>query len=95
MKYCPILIAATMLSTVAFAKDVPTPKPVPAVQTAPQLTSTEKIALESIGKEFQQVQQEGQQVAQKLQSVEQDIAKAHPGYRLDEKTGKLIPASTK
>jgi len=91
VKHCQILIAATMLSTVAFAQK-PAPKaPAPPTASAPepQLSSTEKIALQSVQSEFQKVQQEQQQVVQELQAIERDILKNHPGYYLDEKTGTL------
>jgi len=63
---------------------------------APVLSSTEKIALAAIQKEFQRINAENQQAIAALKSVETDVAKEHPGWHLSERTFDLeadLPAS--
>lgn len=88
MKPCLTLIAVLLVSTAAFA-DTPVTPP------APALTATEKIAISSLGKEFQKIQQEQQDFAQELHAIEEDVVKNHPGYHLDEKSGNLAPDTPK
>ena len=71
-----ILLAGSML---AYAQDKAAP--------APQLTSTEQIALQSIGQEFKAAQEATAKAQQDLTAFKADFAKEHPGWRFDEAKG--------
>jgi len=65
-----------------------------AVQAAPQLTNTQRIALQKIIADFRsvqdaqkQVQQAQREAAGELQAFEADFAKDHPGWHFNAATG--------
>lgn len=62
---------------------------VPPASTAPQLSITEKVALQSISDKMKSVQEQMKAVREALVEVETEIAKNHPGYHLSETTGGL------
>lgn len=54
------------------------------------LTATEHIALSATAKDYQTALQAERDALAKLHQIEADIAKSHPGYRLDEASGALV-----
>lgn len=96
MKKCLELFVwlGLLLAPAAAVAQQAAPAPVPA---EPVLSQTETIALQSLGEKLQENQKQAQAVQQTradlvaaVRSVETEIAKAHPGYHLDEATGKLV-----
>lgn len=69
------LAAFVLLCSTAFAQS-PTPP-----TTAPQLTHTEQIALQTLVQQFQE----------QVELINRDIKVAHPGYELDKRTLQLEP----
>lgn len=56
---------------------------------SPTLSMTEKVALQSISEKMKAVQEQTKAVRDALAQVEVDIAKAHPGFHLNEANGEL------
>lgn len=80
-------IVVAMFAAVLMAHGSPVP-------ASPTLTATEQIALHSMAVENQQLQQQQTLLAREISAIETDIAKAHPGFRLDPAnplSGQLIP----
>ncbi|MFP5276998.1 MAG: hypothetical protein ACLGPM_07775 [Acidobacteriota bacterium] len=68
----------------------------PAPAAVPQLTNTQKIALQKIVSDFRsvqdaqkQIQQAQREAAGELQAFEADFAKDHPGWHFDAATGQV------
>lgn len=69
----------------------------PAPPAVPQLTMTEKVALQSIFEKAKAVQEQQKAVSEALHEIEAEIKATHAGYHLSEATGQLekdsVPAA--
>lgn len=72
------------LAAGAFAQSAP---PAP----APQLTTTEQIALSTVIDKIKQIQEQNKNAYDALHQVEADISKSHPAFHFDERTNQLVP----
>lgn len=75
------------------AKAVPDPlhkATAPAAPPVPQtLTTTETVAIQAIVDKHNEAQKNAQDTLEVLRQIESDVARAHPGYYWNEKTGSL------
>lgn len=67
----------------AFGQSAPVAAPVP------ELTATESVAVQSLAEKLDAAKKTLNNLSQATHLVEAEIAKAHPGYHLDEMTGTL------
>lgn len=97
MKKALSIVALCATSMLAYAKTPDIQQKTdtaPAAQVAPQLSNTQKIALQKIVADFRSVQEAQKQVQQaqreaagELQAFEADFAKDHPGWHFNAATG--------
>jgi hypothetical protein len=78
-----------LFSPCLFAQAPPSPA---AATSEPALGDLDKEALGAISKDLDADQKALQRDVQRLHTAEAAIAREYPGYRFDEKTGKLIKA---
>jgi hypothetical protein len=92
------LVCVGMAHGQAPQSDPAVASPVAPVAAGAQLTATEHIAVEAIVEKNQDILKRKAEIdkAEKelrgaIQAVELDIQRSHPGMRLDERTGELVP----
>ena len=75
MKRFPLLVL--LLVTLSIAQDKP----------APEMSNTEKLALQTISQEFELANKATKKAQDDLSAFKADFAKAHPGWQFDEAKG--------